>query len=188
MKAKLAAVAGGCLLLYLTFSFFSSSIFNAPPNDAFEMNAEATQAAAGPPTPTPTNEPTPTPEPTMTPRQKRVAARVARKAARDAAREARKEQDEQDAQSRLDSIQQQNAVRDDGIASMAKYDRISSGMSYDDVVAIAGEGTPCASVNTPDGGQGEVYQWVNGDGSWMKVGFDNGQEITKAQNGLPNGP
>lgn len=68
-------------------------------------------------------------------------------------------------------------------ATIAGFNRLQSGMSYDDVLAIVGEPTEEMSRSTIGDNEAVMYRWSNGWGN-MTALFQNGQLVTKAQVGL----
>lgn len=75
--------------------------------------------------------------------------------------------------------------------TIEKYNKISTGMSYQEVVSVMGEpGKEMASTSTPavpgimPSISHSIYGWQNSDGSNMSVQFQNGKSIGKAQFGL----
>lgn len=67
----------------------------------------------------------------------------------------------------------------------AMYERVSTGMSYEQVVAITGR--PGAELSRVEvaGHQTVIVAWQNPGGSNMNVTFQNGRAAGKAQFGLP---
>lgn len=77
------------------------------------------------------------------------------------------------------------------IVTFAKYNQITNGMTYEQVVAIIGKQGEEMSRNHIDGVQGVMasidtvmYQWMNGNGSNMNAMFQNNKLMQKAQFGL----
>lgn len=75
--------------------------------------------------------------------------------------------------------------------TMSAYSRVSTGMSYFDVVDVIGFHGEEISRSHMDGVPGVMssvetvmYQWVNSDGSNMNAMFQNDKLIQKAQFGL----
>jgi hypothetical protein len=64
--------------------------------------------------------------------------------------------------------------------SMAQYDTIQTGMSYQEVVKILGR----PGVEAASSQNGAGYRWQNADGSMVSVIFVNGRVGGKGQNGL----
>jgi hypothetical protein len=71
------------------------------------------------------------------------------------------------------------------IVTRQKYNQITEGMSYSDVVEIIGTVGEELSSNAIAGYITVMYQWENSDGSNMNAMFQNDKLITKAQIGLP---
>lgn len=66
--------------------------------------------------------------------------------------------------------------------TLAQFNKISTGMSYEDVKAIMTiDGTVLSEGDFGDGLKVVVLQWMNEDGSNMNVTFNNGQVTMKAQ-------
>lgn len=71
---------------------------------------------------------------------------------------------------------------DDTIITLSEYNEIEIGMSYDEVVAIVGDGpTRTASATGPYENTGTAYQWINDDGSSAVITFENDKVVLKAQ-------
>lgn len=70
-----------------------------------------------------------------------------------------------------------------GDVTMASYNRISNGMSYDEAKAILGPGEEMTR-STIAGIDGAIYSWKNSDGSNIMLQFQNDKLIQKAQFGL----
>lgn len=67
--------------------------------------------------------------------------------------------------------------------TMEKYNQVSTGMSYEDVKNILGEGEELSSSEV-GGFVTVMYMWKNKDGSNMNVMFQNDAVNTKSQFGL----
>jgi ribosomal protein S17E len=67
--------------------------------------------------------------------------------------------------------------------TMEKYNQVATGMTYEQVKAILGEGTEM-SKNEMAGYVTVMYMWQNKDGSNMNVMFQNDAVNNKAQFGL----
>lgn len=79
------------------------------------------------------------------------------------------------------------AAGDSPVVTMAKYERIEKGMTYEHVCAIIGAaGEEIASSDTA-GYTTVTYSWKNPDGSNMNAMFQDGGLISKAKSGLPKG-
>ena len=79
------------------------------------------------------------------------------------------------------------AVGESPVVTMAKYERIEKGMTYEQVCAIIGAaGQEIASSGTA-GYTTVTYSWKNPDGSNMNAVFQDGGLISKAKSGLPRG-
>lgn len=68
--------------------------------------------------------------------------------------------------------------------TMANYQRIETGMSYAEVVAILGAEGEELSSNELAGIKTVMYQWNGGFGANMNVMFQNDEMVQKAQMGL----
>ena len=69
--------------------------------------------------------------------------------------------------------------------TLAAYEKITAGMTYAEVVAIAGfEGTSMSVVEIAGVAKTEVFMWQNKNGSNMNVTFQGDAMISKAQFGL----
>lgn len=64
--------------------------------------------------------------------------------------------------------------------TMDKYNKINTGMTYDQVKAILGEGELTSQSKILDV-EGEIYSWINSDGTNMSVTFQGGAVNTKTQ-------
>ena len=79
----------------------------------------------------------------------------------------------------------QNQTPGAGGITMAKYDRIKTGMSYKEVVEILGKEGKELSNNEVGGIKTVVYQWeAEGAGSNMNATFQKDKLLSKAQFGL----
>lgn len=67
--------------------------------------------------------------------------------------------------------------------TMEKYNQVTTGMTYEQVQGILGEGTEM-SRNEMAGYTTVMYMWENEDGSNMNIIFQNDAVNTKAQFGL----
>jgi hypothetical protein len=77
------------------------------------------------------------------------------------------------------------------VVTMAEYQQLQNGMSYQQVVQVIGQPGEEASRNHMDGVPGVMesvetvmYQWINPGGSNMNAMFQNDKLIQKAQFGL----
>lgn len=68
----------------------------------------------------------------------------------------------------------------DANITLDKYNKISNGMTYNQVKKILGEGQ-LTSQGQLLGTKTEIYEWINSDGSNMNVTFQNGKVESKAQ-------
>ena len=69
--------------------------------------------------------------------------------------------------------------------AMAAYDRLSTGMSYEEVEAEVGRtGWEVGRIEVPDGSTTVVYRWFNRNGATMSATFQDGELIAKTQYGL----
>lgn len=68
----------------------------------------------------------------------------------------------------------------DAKVTMDKYNKISNGMTYDQVKAILGEGQLSSQTDLM-GSKDDIYEWINSDGANMNVTFQDGKVDTKAQ-------
>lgn len=68
----------------------------------------------------------------------------------------------------------------DAKVTMAKYNQINNGMSYNQVKNILGEGQLASQSSLLDT-KSEIYEWINAGGSNMNVTFTNGAVDTKTQ-------
>ena len=69
--------------------------------------------------------------------------------------------------------------------TLAAYNQIEAGMTYSEVVAIAGfEGDSMSVVEIEGIPKTEVFMWQNTLGSNMNVTFQDGVMVSKAQFGL----
>jgi predicted RNA-binding Zn-ribbon protein involved in translation (DUF1610 family) len=71
------------------------------------------------------------------------------------------------------------------VVTIAEYERIQEGMTYDQVSAIIGEAGEEISRSDIAGYRTVMYAWKNSNGSNMNAMLQNGRLITKAQFGLP---
>jgi len=81
-----------------------------------------------------------------------------------------------------------NALTSSGsapVVTMAEYQQISDGMTYDEVTAIIGAPGKELSSSNVAGYSTVMYMWSNEGGSNMNAMFQNGKLINKAQMGLP---
>lgn len=69
--------------------------------------------------------------------------------------------------------------------TMAKFNQISEGMTYEQVVAIVGEPGELMSSSDLAGIKTVAYSWKNRNGSNMLAMFQNGAMVQKSQFGLP---
>ena len=75
------------------------------------------------------------------------------------------------------------------IVTLAEFNQIQTGMTYQQIVAIIGEqGTVMSESSFPDGSGGQLqtimYDWKNGDFSGMNIIIQNGVLYQKSQFGL----
>jgi hypothetical protein len=68
--------------------------------------------------------------------------------------------------------------------TLAEYNALSEGMSYEDAVGIIGEPGEELSRTDLAGYTTVMYQWPNTNGSNMNAMFQNDQLVSKAQFGL----
>lgn len=69
--------------------------------------------------------------------------------------------------------------------TLAEYNEIHNGQSFDEVVAIVGcDPTRSMSGTGPYANTGTAYQWVNPDGSAALITFDDGVVVLKSQYNL----
>ena len=69
-------------------------------------------------------------------------------------------------------------------ATIAKFDAITTGMSYPDVTTLMGSSGEELSRSDLGGFVTIVFSWKNADGSSISVTFENGAVFTKTQSGL----
>jgi hypothetical protein len=69
--------------------------------------------------------------------------------------------------------------------TMAEYNRVIEGMSYDKVVQVVGARGVELSSSDFAGFRSVMYQWTNSDGSGMTAMFQNEVLLSKSQYGLP---
>ena len=77
------------------------------------------------------------------------------------------------------------AARRPVVVTMAEYERIGTGMSYEQVSTFIGAEGVELSRSYVAGYITVMYSWKNANGSNMNVTFQNGALIAKAQFGLP---
>jgi hypothetical protein len=70
------------------------------------------------------------------------------------------------------------------LVTMAEFNEIETGMTWEEVVAIAGQPTEELSRNKIADIETVMYQWTNPFGPNMNVMFQNGKVVQKAQFGL----
>ena len=68
----------------------------------------------------------------------------------------------------------------DAKVTMEKYNKIKSGMTYDQVKEILGEGQLISETELM-GTKDQMYEWINSDGANMNITFQNGKVDTKTQ-------
>lgn len=68
----------------------------------------------------------------------------------------------------------------DAKVTLAQYNKINNGITYDQVKAILGEGELSSQGKIMDS-TSEIYSWINSDGSNMNVTFQNNKVESKAQ-------
>jgi hypothetical protein len=68
--------------------------------------------------------------------------------------------------------------------SLAEYEQIREGLTYEDVCAIIGDSGQELSRSEIAGYSSVMYSWKNENGSNMNAMFQNGKLVTKAQFGL----
>ncbi len=138
---------------------------------------------AAKPANTPTSRPTPKPTPTPSPAEIRKRARAARRQKREQARLLKEEKERQaQAQAEAEAQQQREQVateqreieeaRYDGVVSMDEYEKISTGMSYSEVIDIISSGKEISRSDMA-GYTTVMYMWQNDDGSNMNAMFQN---------------
>lgn len=70
------------------------------------------------------------------------------------------------------------------IVTMARYNQVSNGMTYQEVVdAMGKEGKEVARSGSGDN-EIVTYSWVNSDGTNMTATFQGGKMVSKVQIGL----
>jgi len=115
-----------------------------------------------------------------------VAAEAAVKVEQDAQR---KRENEEREKARLEREKEREAERvaaEERRVTMAEYNAIKTGMTWDEVVEIVGQPTEELSRNAIAGVETAMYHWVN-EGFFagnMNVMFQNGRVVQKAQFGL----
>lgn len=67
--------------------------------------------------------------------------------------------------------------------TLAKYDQLTTGMTYEAATAILGPGTEVSRSGSGDS-EAIMYSWKNPDGSNMVATFQGGKLVSKAQFGL----
>lgn len=67
--------------------------------------------------------------------------------------------------------------------NMEKYNKIETGMDYNKVKEILGDGE-LMSISEVVGSNTSIYSWVNSNGTNMNVTFQDGKSTAKAQFGL----
>lgn len=67
--------------------------------------------------------------------------------------------------------------------TLEQYKQIETGMSYEKVVEILGQGEEVSSSEVSDI-KTTMYQWINSDGSNISVTLQNEKVVSKAQAGL----
>ncbi|NFV13050.1 DUF3862 domain-containing protein [Clostridium sporogenes] len=73
--------------------------------------------------------------------------------------------------------------REKADVNMEKYNKIETGMDYNKVKEILGEGE-LMSISQIAGSNTSIYSWVNSNGTNMNVTFQDGTSTAKAQFGL----
>jgi hypothetical protein len=68
--------------------------------------------------------------------------------------------------------------------TLAAYDRVQVGMTYEEVVAAMGKEGKELSKQEFDGVVTAQYRWENGDGTNMIGQFRGGKLVSKSQSGL----
>ncbi|MBE7381259.1 MAG: DUF3862 domain-containing protein [Leptolyngbya sp. SIO1E4] len=71
-----------------------------------------------------------------------------------------------------------------GKITLEDYERLETGMSYDEVADILGEGEETARVAIEGAPLTISYQWMNPDGGNVLVTFQDDELASKAQAGL----
>lgn len=64
------------------------------------------------------------------------------------------------------------------------YDRLRTGMTYEDTVAVMGDKGKTTFQSSTPGSQITIVTWGNPNGSFVTVGFQNNQLLSKNQTGL----
>lgn len=86
-------------------------------------------------------------------------------------------------QSSTQQVSQQSNQQTSIKYTKSMYDKVETGMSYEQVKAILGDGEEQASTEAA-GVKTKVYMWENSDGSNMNITFQNDKMIGKAQANL----
>ena len=71
------------------------------------------------------------------------------------------------------------------VVTMAKFNSVKDGMSYDAVRAVIGSPGEEMSRSTIGGFTTVMYQWTNSNGTGMNATFQDDKLVMKAQFGLP---
>ncbi len=86
--------------------------------------------------------------------------------------------------SNADNPQAGRVREDTNRITLAKYESLSTGMSYDRVASALGSPGVEQSRSQVAGTTTVMYTWSNGDGSNMNAMFQNDRMVSKAQFGL----
>lgn len=71
------------------------------------------------------------------------------------------------------------------VVTMAEFNRVTEGMTYEDVKRVIGAPGVLQSSSDMAGYKTVMYSWMNSNGSNMNAMFQNDKLINKAQFGLP---
>jgi hypothetical protein len=114
-----------------------------------------------------------------------LAAQAARKAEEQRKAQAEAEaKAEKERQAKAAAARKAEQEKRDNPATLAKFNRIEDGMTYEQVKAIMGVGGEHVSHVGVAGTTADAVAWKNQDGSNMLVTFSNGRVAGKAQFGL----